>query len=512
MVMESSTKHKSPYGEYTIIVDSVGRKYRVGEDVKAITRKMLGYPIGRRLLLLGAWMSFFFGSVLEYGWGAASTTVISHYGWSLAEGFFNYTVYVLFQATICAMIFQRLREKGLISPRRALLFGGALLMVAYYLFANSFQPWIAYLGYAAIGGVGAGLGYAVGGGVVNKWFPEKKGWRLGLANGAWAYGAVPYILLYIFDFNSSNFQEILYITGLSIGIGLIIAGFLVTDPPKYWWPKDVDPIAARQAKLKSRELKVNPPAVAQWSPREMLATPIGKAQMISFTLALAASLFNVSFYAPFGAAMGFGGGIAFAVGAAGFALTDGLGRPTQGFISSLIGRRKALTIFYSFMGIGGLGVLYAGLAHLAIPWAILAVATGAVSGACFVFDWLIIADYFGENNIGKNWSIPYALKVVGGAFGGIVAAVILTLVSGGIWADVVTGAPITITPLAWSVVFWIGAAFSLIAAALVWFVEKPPTIEDYIKVRLKLHEPIPEEVASKIPQEKLQALIQKYSK
>ena len=496
--MVESTRFRSPFGEYTVLVDDVGRKYRVGEDVKAITKKMLGYPIGRRLLLLGAWMSFFFGSVLEYGWGAASTTVISHYGWSLAEGFFNYTAYVLFQATITAFIFQRLREKGLISPRRALFFGGALLMVAYYLFANSFQPWIAYAGYAAIGGIGAGLGYAVGGGIVNKWFPEKRGWRLGLANGAWAYGAVPYILLYIYAFNQSDFQEILYITGLSIGIGLMIAGLLVADPPKYWWPKDVDPIEARKAKLASRELKVNPPAVAQFTPREFLATRQGKAQMISFTLALAASLFNVSFYAPFGAAMGFGGGIAFAVGAAGFALTDGLGRPTQGYISSIIGRRKALTIFYAFMGLGGLGVLYAGLAHIPWLWAILAVATGAVSGACFVFDWILIADYFGENYIGRNWSIPYTLKVVGGAFGGIVAATMITLLSGGNWADVVSGAPITITNFAWSVVFWLGAVFSLIAAALVWFVEKQPTLEDYVKVRRKLGEPIPPEIQQKL--------------
>jgi len=72
-VMEAPQKFKSPYGEYVIIVDKTGRKYRVGEDVKSITKVLLGYPIGRRLLLLGAWMSFFFGSVLEYGWGAASS-------------------------------------------------------------------------------------------------------------------------------------------------------------------------------------------------------------------------------------------------------------------------------------------------------------------------------------------------------------------------------------------------------------------------------------------------------
>ena len=39
-------------------------------------------------------------------------------------------------------------------------------------------------------------------------------------------------------------------------------------------------------------------------------------------------------------AIPFGGGIAFTVGAAGFAFTDGIGRPTQGWISTFIGRRR----------------------------------------------------------------------------------------------------------------------------------------------------------------------------
>ena len=482
---------KSPYGQYKIVVDRFGRRYRVGEDVKDITKKVIGYPLGRRLLLLGAWMSFFFGSVLEYGWGVASGVLESHYGWSAVEAFFNYTAYVLFQATITAWVFQRMREKGLLSLRRMLLFGGALLMLSYYLLANSFQFWISYAGYAAIGGMGAGFGYATGGAVVNKWFPEKRGWRTGLANGAWAYGAVPFIVWYIYAFHQNDFQPVLYATGIIIGIGLIIAGFLVADAPKDWWPKEIDPIQAREAKLKSRELKANPPAVAQFTPREFLATKQGKAQMASFTLALAASLFNVSLYAPFGAAMGFTGGIAFTVGAAGFAFTDGLGRPVQGFISSIIGRRKALTIFYAFMGLGGLGVLYAGLAHIAVLWAILAVATGAVSGACFVFDWLIIADYFGENNIGRNWSTPYTLKVVGGAFGGIGATMMLTFLSHGGWPAVFGVTSVTFTTFAWTVTFWVATLFALTAAALVWFVEKQPTFEDYVKARQKLGEPLP---------------------
>ncbi|MEM3486513.1 MAG: MFS transporter [Candidatus Micrarchaeaceae archaeon] len=491
-----SPRVRSPYGEYEIYIDENGRKYRVGEKPEDITKKLLGIRIGRRTLVIAAWMAFFFGSVLEYGWGVASSTIINHYHWSVAEAFFNYTAYVFAQATITAFIFQRLRERGLLDLRRMLILGGALLMIAYFLLANSFAAWISYLGYASIGGFGAGFGYATGGAIINKWFPDKRGWRLGFANGAWAYGAVPFIVYYIYYFNTSDFKTVLYITGVIIGVGLIITSFFSVDPPKNWWPTTMDPILASKNKIKTAEMRHNPPAVAQFTTKEFLATRQGKVQMASFTLALAASLFNVSLYAPFGAAMGFTGGIAFTVGAAGFALTDGIGRPIQGFISNYLSRRIAVAIFYALMGVGGLGVLYAGFAHQATLWAVLAVLTGAVSGACFVFDWLLIASYFGENYIGSSWSIPYMLKVVGGAFGGIGATIILTLVSGGTFATVLgVGPSITFTYTAWSIVFYLAAAFALIASALVFFFEKQPTYAEYVKVRQKLGEPLPSRIA-----------------
>ncbi len=486
---------KSPYGSYHVMTDKNGRRYRIGESPEDITKKIIGYRLSRRTMVIGAWMCFFFGSVLEYGWGAASGTVISHYNWSTTEGFFNYTVYVLFEATVAAYIFSRMRERGLLSLRRMLWLGSVMLIIAYIFFANSFAPWISYVGYAMIGGLSSGLGYAAGGGVITKWFPDKRGWRLGFANGAWAYGAVPFIIVYTDPhlFYLGDFQTVLYITGIIIAIGLFIASFLVCDAPKYWWPASVDPLVVAAGKSRSRELIANPPAVNQFTTQEFFATRQGKAQMVSFTLALAASLFNVSLYAPFGAAMGFTGGIAFTVGAAGFAFTDGIGRPVQGWISTFIGRRKAVTIFYLLMGIGGLGVLGAGLAHQAVIWAILAVLTGAVSGSCFVFDWLIISDYFGENYVATNWSVPYMLKVFGGAFGGIGATVLLVFLSSGGWGAVLGTAPTpAYTDLAWTIAFVVATLFAVTAGAIVWFYEKKPTIEDYRKAREKLG--LPEEI------------------
>ena len=480
MGAETSQVYKSPYGEYRIIVDDAGRKYRVGEEVKGITKRV-GIGQGRRALLWGAWMCFFFGSVIEYGWGVASTTVIQYYGWNYSLAFFNYTVYVLFEATIIAYTYSWLREKGLISPRRTMLMAVPLVAVCYYFLAHSFAPWISYAGYAAIGGFGSGAGYATGGHVVTKWFPDKRGWRLGFADGAWAYGSVPFIIYYAAYFHTNDFIPVLYATGIILGIGMLIASFLVCDPPKYWWPKDVDPIAARKGKLKSRELKNNPPAVAQFETREFWASRAGNALIAAFTLGLCASLFNVGFYAPFGVAMGLKSGIVvFTVGAAGFAFTDGIGRPTMGYISTIIGRRRMFYIAYLIMGLGGLATLYAGEIHDAMLWAFFAVVSGAVSGACFVFALLIATDYYGENNAAKNWSSNYVFKVIGGAFAGIVAAAILAATNN------------------WPLVFYLGAGFSLIGAFLIWAFVKQPTEEEYARIRQKLNRPVPAEIMNKI--------------
>ncbi|AHC52487.1 hypothetical protein SUSAZ_05050 [Sulfolobus acidocaldarius SUSAZ] len=505
--MEQKSKIPSLFGEYTVLVDDVGRKYRIGEDPKSISKRLLGYPINRNLILLSAFLAFFSGSVFQYGWSAASKTVISHYGWSLVAAFFVFTVYTVFQSTVTAYIYQRFREKGLISLRRSLLIAAGSMILAYYLFANAFQPWIAYLGYSVIGGLAAGIGYAAGGGMVNKWYPDKRGWRLGIIDGAYGYGAVPFIVLYLYYFQGTYFQEVLYIIGGTIAILTLISSFFAVDPPKNWWPKDVDPILARQAKLKSKELKVNPPAVAHFTPKEMIATRQGKAQFVSFTLALSASLFTTAYYVTFANQMGFKLGIFLLLGSIGFPLANGIGRGFQGLVSNYIGRKEMAALSYAMLGLGSLGVLYAGLAHISWLWAVFAVIAGLAAGSPYTFNWLLVADQFGENSMGKNWSLPYMLKGVGGTFAGLGASIILTLLSGGTLGNVITGVK-TITVFAWTVTFWIGAILALSAALIVWFLQKRPTLEDYVKARIKLNEPIQPEIVSNIGEDKLKKITQ----
>jgi OFA family oxalate/formate antiporter-like MFS transporter len=50
---------------------------------------------------------------------------------------------------------------------------------------------------------------------------------------------------------------------------------------------------------------------------------------------------------------------------------------------------------------------------------------------------------------------------------------------------------VTFSDLSWILAFLVATIFALIAAGLVWFYEKKPTIEDYYKARKKLGLPIP---------------------
>ncbi|MEV1179231.1 MFS transporter, partial [Nonomuraea sp. NPDC049784] len=53
---------------------------------------------------------------------------------------------------------------------------------------------VALVGYALLGGLGAGLVYGICGEVVSSWYPERPAARVGLITGAFGYGAVPVLV------------------------------------------------------------------------------------------------------------------------------------------------------------------------------------------------------------------------------------------------------------------------------------------------------------------------------
>ncbi len=451
---------------YREITNETGRVFRIGEDPKQI----LGY--GRWVPIIAGWVVMMLAGLLEYTWGALSGSLQAANHWNTAWTFWLFSFFVIFESFIQPLT-GLLRNRGILPVRQAVIIGGIVCgILGYGLLAVSSNLALNYLGYAVLGGIGSGMCYSSAINIVLKWYPEKKGWRTGFLNGGWAYGAVPFILV-IGGFNTGGgavgtmtagqVRTFIVWQGIIMTVGIVIAAFFMKDPPKNWWPKEVDPLAPATFMARARDLVANPPSLRHYSAGEMWRTPQAKWLGLQFACYVGCSLFGVAFYFPFASAMHLGYWGA-AGGAAGFALCDGIGRPIYGWISSYIGRRKTMVYAYSVNVVFQLLAYVFGASHQAVLFGICAIISGAVSGANFPMTAAIVSDYYGETNNPLNYGTVYAWKALGGSFAGGLAAFIMT--------GTLYGTP----HFHWLSGFVFGACLGALAALIVYFGCKRPTV------------------------------------
>ena len=454
---------ESSYPSYQEVTNDTGRVFRVGETPKQI----LGYP--RWVVIMAAWLAMCLAGLLEYTWGALSGSLAASHNWGPAPTFWLFSFYVVFESFV--QIFTGiLRNRGILNARWATIIGGIICgVVAYLWLANSSTIWTAYISYAVLGGIGSGMVYSSAINIVAKWYPEKKGWRTGFVNGGWAYGAVPFIF-YIGAGTSGSgavamtpgqVKTYIIIQGIIMTVGIAVGGWFLKDPPKNWWPKEIDPL--NWQKHSTRDLRSNPPALRHYNLGQMWATPQAKWIGIQYACYVGCSLFGVAFYVPFAEAkhLGYYGFVGFA----GFALTDGGFRPFYGWLSEYIGRRRTMIFAYSGNVVFQLLAFFAG-DHHNIPFFVLcAIISGGLSGANFPMTAAMVADYYGETNNAINYGSIYAWKALGGSFAG----------GGAAW--VMTGTLYGTATFHWVRGFVFGAGLGAIAALVVTFKCKRPSVE-----------------------------------
>jgi MFS transporter, OFA family, oxalate/formate antiporter len=447
---------------YEVVTNATGRVFRVGET----PRDVLGH--GRWVPIMAAWLAMCLAGLLEYTWGALNPSLSAVHHWGPAPVFWAFSFFVIFESFV--QIFTGwLRNHGVLSVRWATIAGGLICgVIGYGILAESTSIWVAYIGYAVLGGIGSGMVYSSCINIVAKWYPEKKGWRTGFVNGGWAYGAVPFILVIggfstgagVPVMSAGSLKTYIWVQAIIMTVGITLAGFFLKDPPKNWWPKEIDPL--NWHKNGTRDLRNNPPALRHYNGGEMWRTPQAKWIGIQYALYIGCSLFGVAYYYGFATAMGLGS-IAAAVGFAGFSLADGLFRPVYGYISEFIGRRRTMIYAYSGNVVFQLLALWAGEEHNTVLFVICAVISGGLSGANFPMTAAMVADYYGETNNAINYGSIYAFKALGGSFAGGIAALIMT------------GTLYGTATFHWERGFFFGAALGALAALTVAFFCKPPT-------------------------------------
>lgn len=386
------------------VTDGNGRVYRTGET----DRELLGHS--RKLMVYLPWVAMMAISVSEYAYGSAEDTLSGAHHWTQSDTFWILSVWVFFQAGI-AFPAGWLRERGILSARKAMFLGAALCLIGFVALAHLDTVFLALCGFGVVGGLGSGLVYATCINMVGKWFPERRGARTGFVNGGFAYGAVPFIFLFNYTFDTGNYAEVLDLIGVYILLVVCVCAWFFKDPPKNWWPAGIDPPPS--SRLRSR----NPPAVRQFTPKEAIRSGMLPLIWVTVVLTAGVSIFGISFQVDFAREVGFGPLVA-ASSMGVMSVINGVGRAAMGWLSDLWGRKPTLVCVIVVLGLAQFGVIWAGTLHSQGLFLFFAFLSGFGGGAFYPLFAALTPDYFGENHNATHYGLVYSGKLVSGLFGG----------------------------------------------------------------------------------------------
>jgi MFS family permease len=393
---------------YREVKDAKGRVYRIGET----DRDILGHS--RSLMMWLPWVALISISVFEYAYGSAEDVLSQAHGWSDTNTFWILSIWVFFQAGV-SFPTGWLREKGYLTPRNAMWLGSVLCLIGFLSLSELPEVWLAIIGFGVIGGTGSGLVYSTCINMVGKWYPEKRGGVTGFVNGGFAYGAVPFVFVFNYAFDTANYNEILDLIGLYVLIGVAVTGYFFKDPPKNWWPDHVDPLKA-QADKSNVSLIKNPPAVKQFTPKEAIRTGMLPLMWICVVMTAGVSIFGISFQVDYAKDVGFGPLVA-ASSAGIMDVLNGVGRFFVGWLSDKLGRKVTLVWVVVVLGLAQFGVLWAGTIRSEWLFLLFAFVSGFGGGAFYPLFASLTPDYFGENYNATNYGLVYSGKLVSGLFG-----------------------------------------------------------------------------------------------
>lgn len=256
--------------------------------------------------------------------------------------------------------------------RTIIISGGIVLGLGFILasFVTASAPWLLWVTYGIMGGIGMGLTYSTTIAVSQKWYPDKRGLITGIIVASLGLGGViftPVVEALIKKFSTgiagSGELKSFLVLGIIFLVVCTVGGFFIAEPPKGYKPAGWTP-------------KVNPAiSNVNLTPKQMFKTPQFYLILISFLLACMGGLMMINFAKPIAIAKGMGN--VAAIGVIIISLFNSIGRLAWGWISDRLGRKKTIIIllcgtailslfvnlasgFFIFILIGLIGFFYGG--------------------------------------------------------------------------------------------------------------------------------------------------------
>jgi oxalate/formate antiporter len=305
-------------------------------------------------------------------------------------------------------------------PKLLIALGAALSGLGWILASYVTSVYELYATYGLFCGVGTGFVYIGVVGLMARWFPDYRGFAVGVVAAGYGFGALLTTFPIDTMIKAAGFRPALLTYGIVLGaVGLIAALFLRSPDGA-----DVRSVAELRSGVK---------------PSVMLRSPVFWLMFVMMTMMSTGGLMVVSNFASF--AKDFGVADAIVLGSAALPLalsidrlTNGLTRPFFGWVSDRIGRENTMGLAFALEALA-ITILLA-FRHDPVVFVFMSGVVFFGWGEIFSLFPSTLTDTFGERYATANYGFLYMSQGIGSILGGPLAATLRGATGG--WVPVFT--------------------------------------------------------------------------
>ena len=387
---------------------------------------------------------------LQYAWTLFVVPITHQFGWSKAEIQVAFTLFILCETWLVPFEGAIVDRVG---PRWMILAGGIGTFLAWALNSQATSLWEFYVG-GILAGFAGGAVYGTAVGNALKWFPDKRGLCGGLTAAGFGAGVAVTVAPIRAMIQSSGFAHTFLVFAVILGAIVIVCSFFMRAPRDDEMPA-MDKIKTLQA-------------TEDLPPQRAVKSPIFWTMYLMFFLVAAGGLMSAAQLSPIAHERGIADTVvtifgistpAIVAALSVHSITNGFGRPLNGWISDHIGRANMMTIAFGIEAFALLAFGFFGTSPMSF------IITDALVflfwGDIFSLFAATVGDAFGRKYVTVNYGLMYTAKGCASLF--VPLGNLLTHATGN-----------------WHAVYALGCGMNIAAALLGFFVLRP-----VINARLK---------------------------
>ena len=361
-----------------------------------------------RYLILVAGMIIQFCAGIIYMWSVFRGPVSDHLDWTADSA--ALTSSVMLAMFVLGIILGGYAQDNL-GPKKVTIVGSILIGVGMLCtsFVPKSAPWLVYVTYGIVGGLGVGTVYMSTIAPIQKWFPDRRGFASGVIVSAFGFSLVVFAPLARTMLTGLGVPNTFIIFGASFLVICVLSSLLIVNPPQGYAPKGYSPVKANAT-------------IRQYSPTEIIKTKQFYLLLLGLFLTLPAYFILNPIFISLGTVRELSSNLAL-IGVSLTGISSALGRLVISWVSDKTGRKAAMMAISLIILIASLVMIMATGVVFLICIMLIAIGFG---GAASVYS-AMTAESFGTKFGGMN----FGLVMIG--FG--LSALVFPLISNRLTAD-----------------------------------------------------------------------------